>query len=95
MTKETTTPMHTDTEIKQATARVEQLAATLTLEDFEDATDLRTIAQAADAVQGAQARLREAVSIARLNGRSWGQIGIALGISRQAAHERFADKSRA
>ena len=30
-----------------------------------------------------------------VNGRSWGEIGIALGVSRQAARERFAEKARA
>jgi hypothetical protein len=39
--------------------------------------------------------LRPLVARARANGRSWGEIGIALGVSRQAARERFAEKIRA
>jgi len=39
--------------------------------------------------------VRELVALARANGRSWGEIGIALGVSRQAARERFSDKIRA
>jgi hypothetical protein len=81
-----------DQEIERAAARFEQWAATLDPRDFEDVTDLRTIAQASDALEAGRAQLREAVGVARLNGRSWGQIGIALGVSRQAARERFSQK---
>jgi hypothetical protein len=38
--------------------------------------------------------LREAVEVARAHGRSWNQIAVALGVSRQAARQRFADKVR-
>lgn len=54
-----------------------------------DARDLRDVAEAADAVGAAEARLREAVEVAHARGRSWGRIGIALGVSRQAARQRF------
>jgi hypothetical protein len=89
-----TMPKHTDDEIKEATERFEEWAATLTREDFQDTADLRAIAEASEGVRAGQARLRELVQLARANGRSWGQIGIALGVSRQAARERFADKVR-
>ncbi len=62
---------------------------------MDDTTDLRTLAEAVDAVRGGEARVRELVARARANGRSWGEIGIALGVSRQAARERFAEKMRA
>lgn len=88
-------PKHTESEIKEATARFEKWAATLTREDFKDTVDLRAIAEANENVRAGQARVRELVQLARANGRSWGQIGIALGVSRQAARERFADKVRA
>ena len=39
------------------------------------------------------ARLTEAVEIARAHGRSWTRIATALGISRQAARQRFAHKT--
>ena len=83
---------HTDDEIKEATSRFEEWASTLTREDFQDTADLRAIAEASEGVRAGQARVRELVQLARSNGRSWGQIGIALGVSRQAARERFADK---
>lgn len=56
-----------------------------------DTTDLRSVAEAADIVHAAEARLRETVEIARAHGRSWGRIGMALGVSRQAARQRFTD----
>jgi hypothetical protein len=87
-------PKHTDNEIKDATERFEHWAATLTREDFQDTGDLRAIAEASEGVRAGQAHVRELVQLARANGRSWGQIGIALGVSRQAARERFADKVR-
>lgn len=88
-------PKHTEEEIKEATARFEEWAATLTREDFQDAADLRAIAETSEGVRISQARVRELVQLTRANGRSWGQIGIALGVSRQAARERFADKMHA
>ena len=60
----------------------------------EDVTDLRAIAEAVDSVRAGERRVRELVASARTNGRSWGQIGIALGVSRQAARERFSEKTR-
>ena len=87
-------PKHTDEEIKEATARFEKWAATLTREDFKDTADLRAIAEANEGVRTGQAHVREFVQVARANGRSWGQIGLALGVSRQAARERFAAKLR-
>lgn len=35
--------------------------------------------------------LRRAVAAARANGESWGTIGMGLGVSRQAAQQRFRD----
>lgn len=88
-----TTPKYTDTELA---IRFEQWAARLDREDFEDAADLRAIAHAVDAIRAGEARLLEAVGVARLlRGRSWGEIGIALGVSRQAARERFGEKLHA
>jgi hypothetical protein len=56
---------------------------------------LRVLAEAVDAVASGEARVRELVAAARASGRSWGEIGIALGVSRQAARQRFAEKVRA
>lgn len=82
---------HTDEEIERAGERFEQWATSLQPGDFEDITDLRAVAQAADTTRTAEAGLREAVQTARLKGRSWNQIAIALGVSRQAARQRFAE----
>jgi len=82
---------HTNKEIEQAAARFELLAdeldpGTVTVERLED---LQVIASAAETVRTDEARLYEAVSIARAHGRSWNQIAVALGVSRQAARQRF------
>lgn len=85
---------HTDEEIERAAERFEELAETL---DPETATvlstdDLRGIAVAAQAVREDEARLQGAVQAARAHGRSWNQIAVALGVTRQAARQRFSDK---
>jgi len=88
---------HTDEEIEQAAARFAELADTLdpTTVDVDQTDDLRQIAVACEAVRTDEARLREAVQIARAQGRSWNQIAVALGVSRQAARQRFAAKTHA
>ncbi len=60
----------------------------------EDAADLRAVGVALRDIDAAEARLREAVDAARANGRSWGMIGLVLGVSKQAAHERFGRPAR-
>ncbi|SDU74854.1 hypothetical protein SAMN04488563_4829 [Jiangella alkaliphila] len=59
----------------------------------EDTADLKAIAEAADQVALAERRLRAAVHTARVNGRSWARIGLALGVSRQSAHERHGSRA--
>ncbi|ORA24911.1 hypothetical protein [Mycobacterium aquaticum] len=54
-----------------------------------DARHMRRIAAAAKALDGAEAELNEAVTEAREAGDTWAMIGTALGISRQAAYQRF------
>lgn len=56
---------------------------------LEDTSDLRAVAEAQDAVAAALRHLETTVVAARVGGRSWGAIGLALGMSRQAAQERF------
>jgi ECF sigma factor len=85
--------MHTEEEIQRAAKRAEELDPSSVPTD--DTTDLRTLAEAVDSLRAGEARVRELVARARANGRSWGEIGIALGVSRQAARERFAEKIRA
>jgi len=45
-------------------------------------------------VAGAEATLRMAVVAERLRGTSWAEIGEALGVTRQSAHERYASFER-
>ena len=57
-----------------------------------DGRHLRHVREAADAADAAVADLRAAVvAQARANGESWGTIGMVLGVSRQAAQQRFHD----
>jgi DNA-directed RNA polymerase specialized sigma54-like protein len=70
--------------------------ASKAFEDFDpdgaavvDVSDLRAIAEAADAARRNEATLTERVAIARAHGRSWNRIAVALGVSRQAARQRF------
>ena len=60
---------------------------------IDNTEDLREVAAAADAVAAGEARLMESVRVARAQGRSWTRIGIALGVSRQAARQRFGDRT--
>lgn len=55
-----------------------------------DATHFRAIISANEAVASAEERLREAVRSARDAGDSWTVIGAALGVSKQAAQQRFS-----
>jgi hypothetical protein len=84
---------HTDIEISEAAARFEAWADELDPAKLDDISDLRRIADAASAVRRAEARLREAVQIARGHGHSWNRIAVALGVSRQAARQRYAEKT--
>lgn len=54
-----------------------------------DGRYLRRVREAADATDVAADDLRRAVAEARTNGESWGTIGMALGVTRQAAQQRF------
>jgi hypothetical protein len=85
--------MHADEEIQRAARLAEEFDPSGT--QMDDTTDLRTLAEAVDGVRAGEARVRELVACARANGRSWGEVGIALGVSRQAARERFSEKIRA
>lgn len=56
----------------------------------DDTEDLAAVATAADRITRAEIDLVEAVKRARAHGRSWNRIAVALGVSRQAARQRFA-----
>lgn len=55
----------------------------------DDLRDLRAVADAGAQVRAGEAQLVEVVAMARAHGRSWTRIGVALGVSRQAARQRF------
>jgi len=86
---------HTDHEIEKAAERFEQLADQLdpASVDVDHTDDLRQVAAVSEAIRANEARLREAVEIARAHGRSWNEIALALGVSRQAARQRFTEKA--
>ncbi len=87
---------HSDTQVQQAARRYEQLADALDPQTIEadDLSDLYVVAAASQAAQDDEACLHMAVRAAREQGRSWNQLATALGVSRQAARQRFTDKSR-
>lgn len=91
------TKRHTDDQIERAARRFEQLADDLdpTSVEVERTDDLRNIAVVAEAVRVDEAKLREAVEIARTHGKSWNQIAVSLGVSLQAARQRFCEKAPA
>jgi len=55
-----------------------------------DARHFRRIVAAAEGVTTAETELADAVAAARAAGDSWTVIGAALGVSRQAAQQRFS-----
>ena len=85
---------HSNEEIEEAASRFQRLADELdpTAARVDDMSDLRAVAEAADQVRHSEAMVTERVAAARAKGRSWNRIAIALGVSRQAARHRFADK---
>ncbi|MDA8300544.1 MAG: sigma-70 family RNA polymerase sigma factor [Actinomycetota bacterium] len=83
---------HTDEEIERAAERYRLLTDALDSEvtQADDLSDLQAVATAAETTRQDEARLREAVEVARAHGRSWNHIAVALGVSRQAARQRFS-----
>jgi len=59
-----------------------------------DASDLRAIGDAMRAVATSDLMLAERVAQARAKGRTWTQIAAVLGVSKQAARERFGEPVR-
>ncbi len=70
---------------------IEKLLDTIDLSKLavDDPADLRRIGRAKHAIREAEGELHAAVAASRASGRSWGHIGIVLGISKQAAQQRF------
>jgi hypothetical protein len=80
-------------QLKQALADTEAWLDHLNPETIaspaSDASDLRAIGDALRAVAASELSLADQVGKARANGRTWTQIGAVLGVSKQAARERF------
>lgn len=84
----------TPQQLKQAAAEAEAWLDSLGDDvQVEDPADLREIAKAVAEVAAAEERLAELVRAARENGRSWGRIAMALGVSKQAARQRFREEA--
>jgi hypothetical protein len=57
--------------------------------DVKDAAALRAVREAFQARAGAEARLADAVSVARAEGHSWAAVGAMVGTSGEAARQRY------
>ena len=83
---------HSDADIERAATRFAQLADELdpATAQVESTEDLQAIARAVEALRNDEDQLRQAVATARQHGRSWNRIAVALGVTRQAARQRFS-----
>jgi hypothetical protein len=88
MADKPTTPREKERELAETEAWLDSLDPATT--PAEDPVDLRALAEANDGLEQAERSVAAAVDVARAAGRSWAQIGMILGISRQAAQQRFA-----
>lgn len=68
---------------------VEEFLGSIRPASMRDATYLREIAAAREAVADAEQRLRDAVAAARAAGDSWSAIGVMLRTSKQNAYRKF------
>ena len=80
--------------LKEVVDQADQLAARFEAHDPEpveikDAATLRAVREAFQRRAEAEARLAEAVSLARGEGHSWQAIGAMLGTSGEAARQRY------
>jgi hypothetical protein len=84
------------TDTDELLARFEAWAETVDVDEItvEDLSDLRALAMAADHVARAEHDVADLVRAAREHGRSWADIGRALGTSRQGARQRFGSDNR-
>jgi hypothetical protein len=61
-------------------------------DSLSDEEFLATVPAATAAVSAAEERLKDHVTLLRRRGFSWNRIAIALGVTRQAAWERFSSE---
>lgn len=80
-------------QLEQAAADAEAWLDQLDPDDpnvtVDDPADLRAIAYALAAVASAEQAVNQTIAAARKSGRTWGDIAMILGISRQAAQKRY------
>lgn len=81
----------TPDEIHEASVRAEQWLDQLDPASLEWTIDepLRRVVLARHDVAVAERALQSAVTTAKDEGHTWAEVGATLGVSRQAAHERF------
>ena len=82
---------HTRTDLAELAAQTEQYLDSVdpAALEWEDPAELRRVSAASKRLGLADAELRSAVTAARTVGRSWAEIGVVLGVSKQAAQQRF------
>lgn len=56
--------------------------------------ELRVLAELHELVETLRKRIGEIVAICREHGATWDEIGASLDVSKQAAHERFANNGQ-
>lgn len=84
-------------QLEQAAADAEAWLNALNPADMpaDDPRDLRRIGLALGDVAQAESELAAAVADARRNGRTWGQLALVLGVSKQAARQRHGEAAGA
>ncbi len=78
-------------------AAFERWAETVDTADLKPqwAHDLEPIVTLRNARHAIDEQIRAAVEAARAGGRGWAEIGYALGVSKQAAHQKYGGKKPA
>lgn len=61
--------------------------------DWRDRTDLEAVGDAACMIAGAERLMQTRVDMARRHGRTWQEIGDSIGVTRQAAQQRYGNNS--
>ncbi|MGH9118095.1 MAG: hypothetical protein ACRD0A_09550 [Acidimicrobiales bacterium] len=86
--------LHEPMTTEEVLARQDELADYFESDDFDgpvvEGEPLRALLAAVNQREAAQARVHEAVAVARSAGSSWNAIAAMLGVSRQAARQRYA-----
>jgi hypothetical protein len=76
--------------LKSGTWRIQVVGANDPREGLDEVDPLISLALMANAAMQLEARLEQYARFCRSEGKTWTQIGEALGMSKQAAWERFS-----